>query len=167
MSDNTSQRRSIDSYLKNVIKESLQTSIRRGRLTEAEGDSDKDKLKSGEISSDDIIGKLNAIRSGRSFKDEAIASKLQKYIDDMTKAEKTALLAFLKGMLQITSGEFEAEKAMEPESAPANVEMKKSGGKSKVTIKPIVIKKPAGTDEKKKKKPAEDTTGPVPITPKK
>lgn len=169
MSDTPRQRKSIDLYLENIIKESLQTSIRRGRLLEAEESSantDSEKLKSGEISYEDIVSKLNAIRSGRSFKDQDIASKLQSYIEGMTKAEKTALLAFLKGVLQIVSGEFDAESAMEPEAKPANVKMKKSGGKAKVTIKPIVIKKPAGAGEEKKK-PAEDTAGPVPITPKK
>lgn len=167
MRDNPA-RRSIDSYLKNVIKESLQNSIRKERLSEAEAEtSDSKKLKSGDISFDDIIEKLNAIRSGRSFRDEDVSSNLQNYINDMTKAEKTALFAFLKGVLQIVSGEFEAEKAVEPESNPANVEMTKKGGKSKVTLKPIVIKKPAGASDEKKKKPAEDTAGPVPITPKK
>jgi hypothetical protein len=167
MRDNPRQQRSIDSYLENIIKESLQGSIRKERLSEADETSDTKKLKSGEISFDDIIGKLNAIRSGRSFKDEDISNKLQSYINDMTKAEKTALFAFLKGVLQIVSGEFEAEKAVEPESAPANIEITKKGGKSKVTLKPIVIKKPEGSKEEKKKKPAEDTAGPVPITPKK
>lgn len=140
-------------------------------------DSEKEKLKSGEITHDDIVSKLNTIRSGKSFKDDAIATRLEEYIESLSKAEKTALFAFLKGLAQIVTGEMEPEEAADPSNPPAQVTMKKGKSVQKRTIKPNVIKVPSkdedeeesGEEEggKKKKKPAEDTTGPVPITPKK
>ena len=130
-------------------------------------DIEKEKLKKGEIDTKDIVDKLNTIRSGKSFKDSQISSKLDEYVKSLSTAEKTALLAFLKGLSQIVTGEIEPEKAVDPSDKPSDVEMKKdSGGPTKRTIKPSVIKAPE--KEKTNKKPSsEDTSGPVPITPKK
>lgn len=130
-------------------------------------DAEKEKLKSGEIEPKDIVDKLNTIRSGKSFKDSQISSKLDEYVKSLSKAEKTALLAFLKGLSQIVTGEIEPEKAVDPSDNPSDVEMKKDlSGPTKRTIKPTVIKAPE--KEKADKKPSsEDTSGPVPITPKK
>jgi len=131
-------------------------------------DSEKEKLKTGEITPDDIIEKLNTIRSGKSFKDEDIFSKLSEYIESLSKAEKVALLSFLKGISQVVTGEIEPKDASDPSDSPSDVEMKKdtSGGVVKKTIKPVIIKAPE--KEKQKKGPsAEDTSGPTPITPKK
>lgn len=126
---------------------------------------EKDKLKKGDVSTDDVVEKLNAIRSGKSFKDDAIASKLEEYVESLSKPEKTALLAFLKGLAQIVTGEVEAKAATAPASNPADVKMKKGETVQKKTIKPNVIKAPP--KEKKEKPAEEDTSGPVPITPKK
>jgi len=130
-------------------------------------DSEKEKLKKGEVEPKDIVDKLNAIRSGKSFKDETIASKLDEYVNSLSKAEKVALLAFLKGLSQIVTGEVEAEVATDPADPDPAVKMKKgSGEKQTKSIKPNVIKAPE--KEKVEKKPSsEDTSGPVPITPKK
>jgi hypothetical protein len=125
-------------------------------------DDEKEKLKKGNVKAEDIIGKLNTIRSGKSFKDEEVSSKLNEYIESLSKAEKVALLAFLKGISQVVTGEINPESAVDPSDSPSNIEMKKAD--KKITIKPTVIaKKPA--EEKKKKPSAEDTTGPTPITP--
>lgn len=130
------------------------------------GEDEKDKLKKGEITSKDIVDKLNTIRGGKSFKEETIAKQLDEYVESLTKPEKVALMAFLKGLAQIVTGEIEADKAIGPGSNPADVSMEKSeaGEKQKVSIKPNVIKAPKM--EKKPEKSAEDTSGPVPIKPK-
>ena len=154
----------IDSYLEKVIQESLANSKSKSVVLEQKSDEEK-KLKSGEVSASDIVEKLNTIRSGKSFKEESVANSLEKYINDMTKAERTALFAFLKGISQIVTAEIPAEQAIDPSEKPANIEMKKTGS-SKVTVKPVIAKKPSEGGEKKKP-PAEDTTGPVPIKPKK
>lgn len=155
---------SINSYLEKVIQESLLNFNAKKVVKEQKSEEEK-KLKSGEISPSDIVEKLNTIRSGKSFKEEEVSKALENYINDMTKAEKTALFAFLKGISQIVVGDLPAEQAIDPSEKPANVEMKKTGS-SKVTIKPVVVKK-ASEGEEKKKPSAEDTTGPVPIKPKK
>lgn len=130
-------------------------------------DSEKEKLKKGEIEPKDIIEKLNTIRAGKSFKDESIASKMDEYVKSLSKAEKVALLAFLKGLAQIVSGEVEAKVATEPADPDPNVKMKKGDLEAqKKSLKPNVIKAPE--KEKSEKTPSpEDTSGPVPITPKK
>jgi hypothetical protein len=127
---------------------------------------EKEKLKKGEIKSKDIVDKLNTIRSGKSFKDSAIASKMDEYIESLSKPEKVALLAFLKGLSQIVTGEVEADQAQDPSDNPAAVKMEKGNEPQKKTIKPNVIKAPA-KEKVEKKTGAEDTSGPVPITPKK
>lgn len=130
-------------------------------------DSEKDKLKKGEVEPKDIIEKLNAIRAGKSFKDEAIAAKMNEYVESLSKAEKVALLAFLKGLSQIVTGEVDAETATDPADPDPDVKMKKGAGEKETkSLKPNVIKAPE--KEKTEKKPSsEDTSGPVPITPKK
>ena len=167
--------KSVDAYLENIIKESLKSALQKTALQEkekqdssslfsSEKENETEKLKKGEISTSDIVEKLNSIRSGKSFKDEEIASKIEKYINDLSKAEKVALLAFLKGISQIVTGEIDPSSATEPSDKPANVQMTKTGGVEKKSIKPTVIKAP---EAQKEKKSVEDTTGPVPITPKK
>lgn len=125
---------------------------------------EKDKLKTGDITADDVVDRLNIIRSGKSFKDEEIAGKLKEYIDSLTKAERTALLAFLKGISQVVTGDMAGKDALDPSDSPSNVEMKKGDDTKKITIKPTIVKNP---EKGKKRSSGEDTTGPVPITPKK
>jgi len=126
-------------------------------------DAEKEKLKKGDVETKDIVNKLNLIRAGRSFKDDDISSKLDEYVNSLSKAEKVALLAFLKGLAQIVTGEVEAHAASEPGSDPADVKMKKGETKKEKSIKPNVIKGPTKTEKKPSK---EDTTGPsAPITP--
>lgn len=174
-------KKTIDSYLLRVIEESVKAALQKKALQEKEkqtevvdepatpapvsGEDEKEKLKKGDVTVDDVIEKLNSIRSGKSFKDEQISSAFGKYFDDLESAEKTALFAFLKGIAQIVTGEVEGPEAIDPGDKPAGVEMKKTGGPEKVSIKPNVIKAPEV--EEKKTPSAEDTSGPVPITPKK
>lgn len=125
---------------------------------------EKEKLKTGDVTVDDVVSKLNTIRSGKSFKDEEISNKLKEYFESLSKAEKTALLAFLKGISQVVTGEVPAENIQDPSDSPSNVEMKKGDDQKSIKVKPTVIKKP----EKGTKRPTgEDTSGPVPIKPKK
>lgn len=129
-------------------------------------DDEKSKLKKGKISGDDVIEKLNSIRSGKSFKDDAVKGKLTEYVESLSKAERTALFAFLKGIAQLVTGEFEPEAAVDPSDAEPAVDMKKRGDMKKQTVKVNVVKK-APEVGKSKKKSAEDSSGPVPIAPKK
>ena len=130
-------------------------------------DSEMDKLKSGEVTTSDIVEKLNSIRAGRSFKSDDISKNLDEYVNSLTKAERVALLAFLKGLAQIVSGEVAADDATDPAETPSDVKMKKQMGVHTRTIKPNVIHSPEKPKTKSSGGAKEDTSGPVPITPKK
>ena len=182
--------KSLSAIIENIMKESIKASLHNSGIEEKEyqkkmlGEEDddtldtdsssgesktvadeKEKLKSGEVEAKDIIDKLNSIRSGKSFKDDTISSQMEEYVNSLSTAEKTALLAFLKGISQIVTGEIDAQSAVDPSDPNPSIEMEKGKGQKK-SIKPNVIKAPA--KEKAPEKPsAEDTTGPVPITPKK
>jgi hypothetical protein len=174
------KRKTIDSYIANVIEESLKATLQKRALQEKEKQAavsgekseepqvsgeEVEKFKKGDITVEDVIEKLNSIRSGKSFNDEDVKAALAKYFDGLEEAEQVALLAFLKGISQIVTGEVSATQAVEPGDKPVDIEMKKTSGPQKVSIKPNVIKAP---DVDKNKKPsAEDASGPVPITPKK
>ena len=126
-----------------------------------------EKLKKADVTVDDVVEKLNAIRSGKSYKDEEILNKLSEYVDSLKDPEKTALLAFLKALSQIVTGEVASEDVVKPSDKPVDVKMEKGKEQQKRTIKPIVIQKQSTEEDKEEKTPAEDTKGPVPITAKK
>lgn len=141
-------------------------------------DSDDEELKSGEVTVDSIISKLNAIRSGKSFREDVVKQSMEEYVQSLQVAERTALLAFLKGIAQIVTGEVAGQQAVDPADPDPSVKMQKDGtggtgggggkpsGGEKRTIKPNVITHSGGG--KPKKPSAEDTSAPalVPITPK-
>lgn len=130
-------------------------------------DDETEKLKQGDIKPKDIVEKLNAIRSGRSFKDSSVSSSMEEYINSLSKAEKTALMAFLKGIAQIVTGEIPAQQASDPGDNPADVQMDKQNEPQVFHKKPNVIKGAGGpSGGAGKSVPAEDTSAPAPITPK-
>ena len=153
-------------FLSSVINETL--SSKKKLIVEQDKD-EKENLKSGDISADEVIEKLNTIRAGKSFKDQNIKTAMESYVSDLDDAEKTALFAFLKGISQIVGGEVEGKEALEPSDKPANVKMEKKPSSQKVTIKPNVIKKPSAGEKPKERasKSPEDTTPPAPIVAKK
>ena len=182
------KQKSIDEQLKNLIEETVKATLQRKALQEKEkqeasaqatkqssapatsaqpsssDDDESSSLKTGDVKIEDVIEKLNSIRSGKSFKDENVSQAFDKYFGELDKAEKTALFAFLKGIAQILTGEVSGSSVLDPGESPASVEMEKKVGPTRVSIKPNVIKAP--DIEKKKSKSVEDTTGPVPIAPK-
>ena len=141
------------SYTRNFLNEDVNQDVQ----------SDNHALKSGQIETKTIIDKLNTIRAGKSFKDSSIRSKMEKYVNDLSDAEKTALLAFLKGISQIVSGEVDDNDIVDPGEPPAKVKMEKSKNQV-VTVKPNVIK--SQSREKEITNNKEDTSGPTPIKPK-
>lgn len=129
-------------------------------------DDESEKLKKGDIKPKDIVEKLNSIRSGKSFKDSAVANSMEEYINSLSKAERVALMAFLKGISQIVTGEVPAQDVSDPSDTPSDVQMQKGEPKDVKHVQPNVIKgkKPAG---EKGGGGLEDTSAPAPITPKK
>lgn len=128
---------------------------------------EKEKFNKGNIAPKDIIEKLNSIRSGKSFKDSQVKKNMDDYISSLSKSEKVALLAFLKGIAQIVTGEVSADQVTQPDAPPANVEMQKDNNHSTekknqhVKIKPNIVKNDQEVAMKK------GNAGPLPIRPKK
>lgn len=152
----------LSSFLSEIIKESYSERIRLSEKKDAEA------LSTGDISVEDVVEKLNVIRSGKSFKDEEVLANMQKYLEDLDKPEKTALLAFLKGISEIVTAGVSGTKAFEPTDTPSKVKMKKkSSEKQKVSVTPNVIKKPESEETTKSSSSSEDTSPPAPIEPKK
>jgi len=172
--------KSLDSFLASIIDESVKSALHQRALQEKENQEataaatseqgalppeDEKTLEKGDVDVDDVIENLNSIRSGRSFKDESVKASMQEYVDSLEKAEKTALLAFLKAISQIVVGQLPAQQAIDPSEKPSNVKMQKGDSVQKKSIKPNVIK--AQIQQPEKKASVEDTTAPVPISPKK
>jgi hypothetical protein len=164
--------KSLRNYLTEIINETLKSKLESQALREEENqlemsddtpDKDSESLKKGDIKAEDIIDKLNSIRSGKSFKDEAVSSGMKKYISALDKAERVALLAFLKAIAQLVTGEIEVDDVDDPSDPPAGISMKKTTTDKTVKIKPTIIK----PDSSGKKSSEEDTSGPAPIKPKK
>lgn len=131
-------------------------------------DDETEKLQKGDIEPKDIVDKLNAIRGGKSFKDSTVANSMEEYIGSLSKAEKVALMAFLKGISQIVTGEVPSQDAADPSDSPSDVKMQKGEPKDVKHVQPNVIKgKAPGGEQEKPKSGAEDTSAPAPITPKK
>lgn len=156
--------------------EKFLSSVIEGTLTKKRvirEDREKETLKKGEVTVDDVVEKLNTIRSGKSFKDQDVLKSMETYVKDLDSAERTALLAFLKGISEIVTGGVEGKEAFEPSDSPSKVKMEKKPTTQKVVLKPKVFKKPSPPESEKskpeagKEKAAEDTTPPAPITAKK
>ncbi len=128
-------------------------------------DDETESMEGGEVEVKDIVDKLNSIRGGKSFKDEEVAKALDEYLSSLSDAEKTALMAFLKGIAQIVTGEISGEEATDP-GKNGDVKMEKGHEKKVKHISPNVIAGGGNGGNGKSKSSAEDTTAPAPITPK-
>jgi hypothetical protein len=127
-------------------------------------DDSEQNLKGETPEIDDVVEKLNTIRSGRSLKDDEVMQKFEEYYESLKGAEKTALFAFLEGIGQIVTGDLPAHQATDPEE-DGGVKMHKGKKIQKVSIKPNVIQKPSPPEAKVTSSETEDTTPPAPVKP--
>lgn len=119
-----------------------------------------------EITLENVVEKLNSIRSGKSFKDDQVMAQMEKYYGDLKDAEKKALQAFLTGISQIVVAGVSGEQAPEPKDAPSNIQMTDKKDIQSKSVKPNVIKKAgsAGGSSTGSSKPSgEDTSGPISV----
>lgn len=79
------------------------------------------------ITAEDIIDRLNIVRSGRSTKDGDVKREMEEYIAQFSEDEKTALLAFLEGLGQILTSGVDSADATDPQD-PYALQIKKSLG---------------------------------------
>lgn len=123
---------------------------------------DSDAMK-GDVKLDDVIEKLNTIRSGKSFKDSLVQQRFDQYFNSLKPAEKTALFSLLKGIAGIVTGEVEADDAADPVKADITMHTGSDEDKQK-HIKPNIIKSPTGTGTTKAKQGGgEDTSSPIQV----
>jgi len=106
------------------------------------------------ITIDDIVDKLNIVRSGRSTKDLDVKRELDEYINQFDEDEKTALIAFLQGLGQILTSGVDSEDADDPMD-PYALQIKKSLGSKNAKVPQAPTASATAT-------PA-PTPGPVPI----
>jgi hypothetical protein len=107
------------SLIKSTKKDALELSEK------AERKSDSKIMKSADVTIEDIIKKVNYIRSGKSLNSKDIKASFEKYFSSLTKEERVALFTSLKGIAQIITGEIFGAEAITPKEPPANVLMKK------------------------------------------
>jgi hypothetical protein len=81
------------------------------------------------ITVDDIIERINTVRSGKSIKDADVRRELDEYVNQFNEDEKTALLAFLEGLGQILTSGIDSTNAADP-ADPYALQIKKSLGAS-------------------------------------
>lgn len=106
------------------------------------------------ITIEDVIEKINIIRSGRSTKDSDVKSELEQYVNQFDEDEKTALIAFLEGLGQILTSGVDSIDAIDPRD-PYALQIKKSEG----SVPSTAVKSPT---QAASPAPA-PTPGPVPI----
>lgn len=106
------------------------------------------------ITVDDIIEKLNIVRSGRSTKDADVKRELEEYVSQFDEDEKTALVAFLEGLGQILTSGVDSDDAADPRD-PYALQIQKSAGASVASAMKAPTPAAAPTPT--------PTPGPVPI----
>lgn len=123
---------------------------------------------------DMVVDKLNAIRSGRSFRDSSVKGAMEQYFEKLGKEERAAMLAFLKGISQIVTGEVEGQAATDPNDTPSpGVKMTSAtpaksgaphGGKPVKNVTVARAKTAQGSGGAPAKS-MEDTSAPAPLRP--
>lgn len=183
----------VKSFLKNVVKESINKTFEDAAIDERElqqtnaqpekeqveqkEEKKDEKLQPGHVTIEDIITELNTIRSGKSLKNPDIMSKMNDYYENLDENERVTLYAFLKGISQVLIG-MEADAATDNDDIDPGMKIEPTSEPQQKQTKTVVTKKPVATfsSETKKQKPqqslqqtgVEDTTPPksLPIKPK-
>jgi len=159
----STQKKTLGSFIDDIIKESLE---RKRKLVE-DAAVKQQKQEDGELKLDTLIDRLNSIRSGKSFRDKDVHASMQQYFDKLSKEERLALDAFLKGISQIMTGEIPGTEAPDPNDSPPNIKMSatsnvKQPEQQTKSVKPGVVSGKSGTGEavEQEKEPIEDRTPP-------
>lgn len=113
-----------------------------------------------------IVDKLNAIRSGKSLKDQGVRQRIGEYFNDLSSAQRLALFAFLEGLAEVVASEVPGDDARSPSDPDIRVDMEQTESEQDIEEKPGQprVAKPEAeeydTDQAKKKmrrrQPVED-----------
>tara|TARA_Y100000590_G_scaffold242451_1_gene272497 strand:+ start:1491 stop:2177 length:687 start_codon:yes stop_codon:yes gene_type:complete len=90
----------------------------------------------------DIVAKLNVMRSGKSLKDGDVRNELSDYFDSLSSGEKQSLYVFLSGLSQIMSSGVDGQAAPDPGQVGIQVKPKSAevGSSNKDKEKPAASK---------------------------
>lgn len=99
-----------------------------------------------EATIDDIVDKLNMLRSGKSTKDENVRDQLASYWDGLQPGEQQSLFAYLTGLTQIMTAGAVGADATDPSSVGIKISAKK---KSRDQIEKEEPAKDLGAERKK------------------
>jgi hypothetical protein len=103
-----------------------------------------------DLSLEDIIDKLNAVRSGRSLKDEGVRQRIGTYFQEMTSAQRLALFAFLEGLAEVIATEVPGDDARSPSDPDIGIGMERTQTERDVEERPTatrVVKQDAGSEQ--------------------
>lgn len=85
-----------------------------------------------ELSVRNVIAKLNAIRSGKSFKDADVIARMGEYFEDLNLPQRLALFAFLEGLAEVIATDVAGKAARAPSDPDINVDMTQEQGEQEV-----------------------------------
>jgi len=104
---------------------------------------------------EDVVGDINALRSGRSTKDKEIKQELISYFDRLNNSEQAILHLFIKELSDILKGAIEGDNAQDPSDPPFNFKITGGGEKKE---------EPAEEEERPEVKGGiENTTPPIKV----
>lgn len=87
-----------------------------------------------------VVDKLNAIRSGKSLKDEGVRKRIGEYFNELTSAQRLALFAFLEGLAEVVASDVPGDDARAPNDPDIGVEMERGEASSDEPAEPRVAK---------------------------
>jgi len=96
-----------------------------------------------DLSMEQIIDKLNAIRSGKSLKDKGVRERIGAYFEDLNSVQRLALFAFLEGLAEVVASEVPGDDARAPNDPDIGVDMTQTASEKDVETRkeqPRVVK---------------------------
>lgn len=100
-----------------------------------------------DLSMEQIIDKLNAIRSGKSLKDKGVRERIGAYFEDLNSVQRLALFAFLEGLAEVVASEVSGDDARAPNDPDIGVDMTQTVSEKDVESRkeqPRVVKSQSG-----------------------
>jgi hypothetical protein len=126
-----------DQVIKPTVKKDPNTINKSGQAKSPSDEEDQQIMDSGEVQLDNIISKINAIRAGRSLKDDDISTSLEEYFNNLSAPEQVALFAYLKGISEVVSGQKPGKIAVEPSDPAPRIRTNRKDAEP--AVKPNVV----------------------------
>lgn len=114
-----------------------------------------------DLSMEQIIDKLNAIRSGKSLKDKGVRERIGAYFQDLNSVQRLALFAFLEGLAEVVASEVPGDDARAPNDPDIGVDMTQTVSEKDVESRkeqPRVVKSQSGGENNMRRVQQTNTT---------